>query len=151
VKKEELEAKAALEVAKDTLRHTATADWHAEKEFMLASRGGQLTIHEVREKMGTVTARAFNVAVQQLMDLTMNHPEGKERRRAAEVLVKLHLAEVELKLKYLQAYTMVDSEGEVVKPVENKPVVLQELPALPPMTEEQLTDLIQARRARRAG
>lgn len=147
------EEQAAIEVAKETLRSTATADWFAERKFMLESRGTELTISQVHEKMGTVTARAFNTAVQVLLDNTLHAPTVAEKRKNAEILVKLHLAEVELKLKYLSAYTGLDAHGEYSPPsaADDKPVVLQQLPELPPMTEEQMTELIQARRAQRAG
>lgn len=143
------EQAAAVQLATETLRHAATADWWAEREFMLKSRGSELTLNEVHQKMGTITGHAFNLAVQQLIDLAMHHPEGKERRRSSEVLVKLHLAEVELKLKYLQNYAIVD--GSVVQEKKDEPSVsVKALPELPPMTDEQLRQLVQARSRRTA-
>lgn len=150
---DKVDPKVALELAKETLRHAATADWHAEKQFMLEARGSELTISQVHEKLGTVTGRAFNVAVQVLMDNALHAPTASERRRSSEVLVKLHLAELELKCKYLQAYLGAADGGNAVEqpgPMTGS-VTLPSLPELPPMTQEQLTELIQARRQRRNG
>jgi hypothetical protein len=136
---------AATRVAAETLRHVAAQEWHAEREFMRKSRGKDLTIDEVTEAIGTKTAKGFSVAMQILVDNALHAPTAQERRKNAEILAKVHLAERELKLKFFETYRALDAPVEM--PSEKKePVVLQELPELPPMTDEQLTELIQLRR-----
>lgn len=151
-----VEREAATRVAAETLRHVAADDWHAEREFMRKARGDRdITINEVVEAIGTKTERAFNIAMQVLVDNALHAPTAAERRKSAEVIAKVSLAERELKAKYLETYraldNLVEMPGEEVKPKkatagEEKAAPLPELPQLPPMTEEQLTTLIQMRR-----
>lgn len=134
--------KAAALLASDTLRHAATAEWWAEREFMKKARGGDITLDIVHEKLGSVTGRSFAVAVQQLMDITQHAPQAQERRRAAAVLVKLHIAELELKLRYLEQYNVVQSGVQPVAAKQEHPDVLPKVQ----LTPEQVTELLQLRR-----
>lgn len=141
---DKLKLAAATQLAADTLRHAATAEWWAEREFMRAARGNvDITVDLAHEKLGTVTSRAFTTAVQQLMDITSHAPRARDRTRAAEVLVKLHISEMELKMRYLEAYNAVDASGNVVVAAKQEhPDVLPRVE----LTQEQVTELLQLRR-----
>lgn len=139
----DIDIKAAALLAADTLRHQAQQEWWAEREFMIKARGGELTLSDVHEKLGSQTGRAFSKAMQMLVDIAMHAPTARDRTRAAEVICKVHLAEVELKCKYLEGYRVVAEGGQVVSVPQAE---VRDLPALPAMTPEEMTELIQARR-----
>lgn len=120
---------------------------------MRQARGGDLTISELHEKTGTVTQRGFLVAVQVLIDEAKHNPSGSIRTKAARHLSNLHMKEMELKLRFLQEYRVVEGGFDAVPPTaaEEAKELPDELdaevvPALPTLSRDEMTELIQMRR-----
>lgn len=153
---EKVDRKGAAMVAAETLRHTAFNRWNAEREWMKQSRGGELTIHETAEKLGTVSGEAFNVAMQVLVDQALHAPKIRDKRAAAEIIARVHMQEIDLRCKYVEQYQLaverrsLDPSRSVTTSLASDattgdgPAPLQALPRK--LTEEEMTAMIQARR-----
>lgn len=143
VKTDELEVppEVAAKLAEAALKHAALNDWNRERREMEENRGGRLVLTE--STLGTLTERNFETAMQVLVDNALHAPKVADKNRAAQIIAQVHLGEMELKLRYVEAYAAL--HGGLGPKAREEPVV-QKLPELPPMTKEQLTELIQQRR-----
>lgn len=84
-----VQLKAAKQVATQTIRHAATAEWLARRRYTHASRGGKLVLPQQLEETAVQAIHARALA--KLDDIAQHDPEPRWQLRALEILTDYHL------------------------------------------------------------
>lgn len=114
-----VQLKAATQLANETMRASAVAEWHARREYMRASRGEDLTLPKVLEESATQAINARALAV--LCDIAVHDPDPRWRTRAAELILQY-----DIERQKLQAG--LDAKHPVVQAAQHAQVVDADVP-----------------------
>jgi hypothetical protein len=133
-KRQRVEAKAAKDVAAETLRSAAQAEWLARRDFMRQSRGQDLTLpQETSTHFETVVQAIHARALTVLDDIQCHDPDPKYRIAAADSILRYDLERrrivAELDAKHPQVVEHKPQPGQLSDgvPREEKVAILRKL------------------------
>jgi hypothetical protein len=84
-KPDAIERAAAKQLANETMREAASAEWFARRSYMKAARGGDLALPESLES--TRTQAIYARALAKLEDTALHDPDPKYSNQACELIL----------------------------------------------------------------